>query len=249
MIGSFIKRRPTVWDAYVLSWVSLVCTVAAFFAGLVIAISARSAATLGYALENWVDSLSSILVLWRFWGGGKTVPEEQLAQREKRASIAIAITFVFLAVAVVSVAGVHFEAEHGPEEPFTLMMLSIPSMVVFGVLGVAKLWIGDKSNLDSPSLRKDGLCSVCGSVLSMAVLLASALQYSGNEVWWLDGAAAVVISAGLMAVGLRTVVRNIAVGNRFWTLGFWVEAPSGSRPASPLVPETAGSSSVIHNAL
>ena len=89
MIGSFIKRRPTVWDAYVLSWVSLVCTVAAFFAGLVISISARSAATLGYALENWVDSLSSILVLWRFWGGGKTVPEEQLAQREKRASIAV----------------------------------------------------------------------------------------------------------------------------------------------------------------
>lgn len=53
------------------------------------------------------------------------------------------------------------------------------------------------------------------------MLLASALQYADRGVWWLDGAAAVAISAGLAGVGLRTVVHNVAADNRFWDPKFW----------------------------
>jgi len=75
--------EPTIYDAYVLSWVSMVCTILAFFAGLAISVITGSAATLGYSLENAVDTFSSALVLWRFWGGGTTVPEKELELREK----------------------------------------------------------------------------------------------------------------------------------------------------------------------
>jgi hypothetical protein len=42
----------------------------------------------------------------------------------------------------------------------------------------------------------------------------------------LDGAAAVVISAVLLGVGVRTVVHNIFQGNKFWTSAFWIEDPT-----------------------
>ena len=106
-----------------------------------------------------------------------------------------------------------------------MMMLSIPSVVVFGILGVAKLWLGSKGKLNSAALRKDGMCSVAGAILSAAVVLASTLQYSGNEVWWLDAAAAVIVSAALLFVGVKTMIHNIMQGNRFWTIAFWFATP------------------------
>ena len=33
------------------------------------------------------------------------------------------------------------------------------------LLGLAKLWLGASPNLDSPSLRKDGVCSAAGSLM------------------------------------------------------------------------------------
>ena len=81
-------------------------------------------------------------------GGGKTVPIEELEQREKRASIAIGVTFIFLAVAVVAVAGQHLANSEEPDDPLTLMILSIPSVIVFGVLGIGKLWLGSRAQLD-----------------------------------------------------------------------------------------------------
>ena len=48
--------------------------------------------------ESLVDILSSVLVLWRFWGN--IGDESVLALREKRASVLIATTFVLLAFIV-----------------------------------------------------------------------------------------------------------------------------------------------------
>lgn len=59
-------------------------------------------------------------------GGGDGVSAEKLAEREKRASIAIALTFLMLAVAVVSVAVIHLSEEQSPKDPTLLMALSIP---------------------------------------------------------------------------------------------------------------------------
>ena len=108
----FSLRKPGAREAYVVSWISMGCTIIAFSAGLVISIVSKSSATMGFALENavraphmsvmtrylgsrhpttQVDSFSSGLVLWRFWGGGSSIPEATLELREKRASIGIAI--------------------------------------------------------------------------------------------------------------------------------------------------------------
>ena len=79
---------------------------------------------------------------------------EVLLLREKRASIGIGLVFILLAVSVSATAAKHLANATEPSEPFVLMCLSLPSMVVFGALGAAKLWLGSKAQLNSPSLRK-----------------------------------------------------------------------------------------------
>ena len=108
----FSLRKPGAREAYVVSWISMGCTIIAFSASLAISIVSKSSSTMGFALENavraphmsvvsrylgsrhpttQVDSFTSGLVLWRFWGGGLSIPEATLELRENRASIGIAI--------------------------------------------------------------------------------------------------------------------------------------------------------------
>lgn len=220
---AFSLRSPGVREAYVVSWVSMVCTVLAFLVGLIVALSTASASTLGFALENAVDSFSSALVLWRFWGGGESVPEAVLATREKRASVGIAIAFIVLAVVVGSVAISHLSHEEAPSDVGALIGLSTPSMIVFLVLGVIKLHIGQETR--SPSMRKDGLCSLCGALLSLGVLIGAGVVSGDKNGWWIDAAVAVVVSAGLLLYGVYTLWKNARQGNEWWTAAFWCVAP------------------------
>lgn len=193
-------------------------TVAALIVGLAISVATGSAATLGYALENGVDSFSSGLVLWRFWGGGASVSEEVLETREKRASIGIAFAFIALAFTVGSVAAVHLHHSEEPEEVSKLVALAAPSVVICALLGIFKYRVG--SLVDSPSLKKDGICSLCGAGLSLGVLVGGSLLL--NDVdgsWWLDGAIAVSVSVGLLGYGVFTLVKNAEM--RWWKADFW----------------------------
>ena len=101
-------------EAYIISWVSLVLTIVGLIVGLVVSVLTKSSATLGFALENAVDGISSVLVLWRFWGGGKGQSEGALAMREKRASVGIAIVFVILAITVGTAGGAGSQRRAGP---------------------------------------------------------------------------------------------------------------------------------------
>ena len=188
-------------EAFVLSWLSLVLTMIAFICGLFIAVSSSSSATLGFALENSVDFISSALVCWRFWGGGKTVPEETLLLREKRSSVGIALSFCLLAVVVGSVAIGHLSTSEVPSDVGLLLGLAIPSAMIFSVLGGLKMHVGIATR--SPSMKKDAACSLCGAVLSLGVVFGVAAAKSTHEkVWWLDAVVAVVVSVGLLVYGV-----------------------------------------------
>ena len=140
-------------DAYHVSVASLVLTVCAFCAGLAISIHSSSSAALGYALENGVDAIGSVLVLWRFWGAG-TVSEAQLELREKRADVGIAIMFVLLGW-LVAINGMATLASHEEADNHSFL-LGLP-----GHLSVSLWFLGfykpqKPHEVDSMALRKDG---------------------------------------------------------------------------------------------
>ena len=116
-IDSTFWYAPTQKHAYQLSLVSCGVTFVAFVIGIIAFEAAQSPAMLGFALENIVDLMSSLVVVWRFYEGGKDLtPEvvELMDKKEKRASILIAIILFILGVTVMSVACAHLaEANHG----------------------------------------------------------------------------------------------------------------------------------------
>lgn len=225
--------RPGVREAYVVSLVSLVITVLALVLGLVVTFASSSSATLGFALENAVDTFSSALVLWRFWGGGASVPEATLELREKRASVGIAASFVLLGCVVGGVAIQHLTTHDELKEVGTLYALAVPSMLIFFVLGSLKLRIGRAT--DSASMKKDAACSLCGSLLSLGVILGAALSQNDDRLWFFDALVALVIAAALFAYGLLVLVKNARQRNRWWTAAFWSQGLAASRRRFPEV--------------
>lgn len=81
-------------------------------------------------------------------------------------------------------------AMHSPDMPPLLIVLVVSSksvfpmninndndnsIVIFLVLGIVKYRVG--SLVDSPSLKKDGICSLCGAGLSFGMCLGGVLSY------------------------------------------------------------------------
>jgi len=205
-------------DAFRVSVASLILTVCAFCAGLAISVHTQSSAALGYALENAVDAVGSLLVLWRFWGN---VSEAQLELREKRADIGIALMFVVLGVLVAVNASVTLATHKEADNHAFLLGLSVPSAFLFGFLGFYKLRVAEA--VDSQALRKDGFCSLAGACLSCGVLVGYFLMVEA-DIWWPDGL--VAISVGIVLVGAGALSLRKNRGLRWWSLSFWVEAQS-----------------------
>ena len=83
--------NPTAYHAYKLSLISCFITFFAAILGLASSKASGSSAMLGFGLENLVDLLSSMVVVWRFYVGGSTEVTPALVAklngREKKASI------------------------------------------------------------------------------------------------------------------------------------------------------------------
>ena len=61
-----------------------------------------------------------------------------------------------------------------------------------------KLWLGAVKNLDSPSLRKDGVCSAVGALIAFCVAISGLVEHTPS--WWADGAVAIVVALCLLVV-------------------------------------------------
>ena len=92
-------------------------------------------------------------MLWRFAGGGESVPKATLEARERRADCGISLMFVALAAIVIYDAAKDLVARDADRDLIELIVLYTPSTLLFFVLGAAKLHVG--SCIRSPSLREE----------------------------------------------------------------------------------------------
>ena len=99
-----------------------------------------------------------------------------------------------------------------------LIVLYTPSTVLFVALGGAKLHVG--TAIKSPALRKDGMCSLAGALMSTGVL-ASAVIEETTDIWWVDCMVAILVAAALGAKGASTLWRTAEAGTAWWTWAFW----------------------------
>jgi hypothetical protein len=182
---------------------------------------------LTFGLENIVDFISSAIVVWRFFAPGDLTPalEEKLHRREQRASIAISIILTILGIGVIIVAIDDFAK--GEEElsslQNTVVGVAALSIIVFGTFVAFKFQYSAK--LDSQSLYKDGVCSLIGTIMAVAMFVNGLLLKVSTGFWWIDPIVALVAGLGAIWFGLlgpqESVFSSYKAGVPIFNMGWW----------------------------
>lgn len=184
-----------------------------------------------FGLENCVDLFSSVVVLWRFFIPGELTKEleDHLQKREERASMAISFILVLLGIFVM---GGAFDALVSGSEDETDMSLvlgiSFCSIFVFGFLTALKFQYSKK--LDSPSLHKDGLCSLLGTILSTALFVNTLIIEKFPETWYLDPAVSLLCGLAAAVLGIQAIYYAKKSGIPVFSAQWWmVSQGSGNK--------------------
>lgn len=157
-------------------------------------------------MESCVDFISSIVVLWRFFAPSKVddAVEEKLHRREKRASIAISMILVILGLGIIITGLVDLaRGKEDSDQLDAVVAVSAISVVVFGVLAMFKFHYA--LALESPSLYKDGICSLIGTVLAGALLVNTLIIEKAPDVWWIDPIVAIACGVAAIFIGAQAV--------------------------------------------
>ena len=160
-----------------------------------------SSLCLVFGVENSVDFLSSVIVLWRFFVPHDLTEavEKKLLHREERASMAISFIMGLLGVGILIAAIDDFL--QGMDEPAhrqLIMAISFFSVICSGTMAVFKF--NYSAHLSSPSLFKHGICSTIGALLGMALFFNTLILEANESLWWIDPVVSLV--CGLFALFL-----------------------------------------------
>ena len=184
--GSAQRQRDT-RRALQLSWFSLGYMAAEGAVAVIAALLAHSVALLGFGLDSAVEGLASIIIVWRFTGDRAMSETAEL-----RAQRAVAVTF-FLLAPYIGVEAIRALAtrEH-PDTSWLGIVLSISSLAVMPLLGLAKKRLGHR--LGSGATSGEGTQNLLCAYLAAAVL-AGLLANTLFGLWWLDPAVGLLIAA------------------------------------------------------
>jgi divalent metal cation (Fe/Co/Zn/Cd) transporter len=194
-------RRDTAWhhharQARLLSWFSLAYMAAEGTVAILAAILAGSVALLGFGLDSAIEGMASVIVVWRFTGT-RTLSETAESSAQK----AVAVTFFLLAPYIAYDAITTLALGQRAGTSWLGIGLSIASLIVMPLLGVAKKRLG--ARLDSGATSGEGAQNLLCAYLAAAVLVGL-LANTAFGWWWLDpvvglGIAALAVWEGIQA--------------------------------------------------
>jgi divalent metal cation (Fe/Co/Zn/Cd) transporter len=177
--------------ARLLSWLSLAWMAAEGAIAITAAVIAGSVALLGFGLDSAIEGLASVIIIWRFTGT-RTLSETA----EARARKAVAVTFFLLAPYIAYDAAATLIARDHARTSWLGIGLSIASLIVMPVLGIAKRRLG--ARLDSAATAGEGTQNLLCAYLAAAVL-AGLLANTLLGWWWLDP----VVALGIAGLAVR----------------------------------------------
>ena len=191
------------------------------------------------ALENCVDFLSSAVVLWRFFAPSDVTEkvELKLQSREKRASVAISIILVALGVGIwITAIQDLLRGQEDPGEQDWALVISFFSFVLFGILTWFKFHYAKA--LESPSLYKDGFCSLIGTTLSASLFIDTLVIKMAPNVWWIDPVVAIgcgfaSLLYGSYALYCARVHEGLPIFSCYWWGEDGVESDEGEQHPQP----------------
>lgn len=189
------RARDAVWRraaarARLLSWLSLAYMTAEGVVAIVAAVLSGSVALLGFGLDSAIEGVASVIIIWRFTGT-RTLSQTS----EARAQKAVAITFFLLAPYITYDAITTLVARDHAQTSWLGIGLSIASLIVMPILGVAKKRLG--AQLASVATAGEGSQNLLCAYLAAAVLVGL-LANTAFGWWWLDP----VVGLGIAALAI-----------------------------------------------
>ena len=162
---------------------------------------AGSIALIGFGLDSFVESLSGMVVIWRFRLHGK-ISEEEEEKAEQKAERFIGYTFFILALYVLYESIKKLYLGEITEPSLFGIIIAIVSLITMPILFLLKYRTGRQ--IGSRSLIADSKETLACSFLSLALLVGLGLNYLYG-LWQADPVIALVIVAYLVKEGWETL--------------------------------------------
>ena len=169
--------------------------------------STASSAAFGFGFDSIFTSLSSFLIIWRFWSINSSVSE--VARKETLATIAVASSMVISAVFIFTRAFQSVKNGERPTEMVFVIGVSASSGVAYFILFVAKYRVALR--MGSAALMTDAIDALSGGILALTLVISSSILKYSQTVWFLDSSIAMAIAAFSVCYGVTVLVRMIAV--------------------------------------
>lgn len=192
-----------------------------------------------------MDLLSTCVVLWRFFAPTSLddALEQKLKQREERASVAISFIMVALGFSILATAFADFA--RGAEDAFqeeAVIVMSFFSILLFGTISMLKFRFA--ARLDSPSMYKDGICSLIGTILAVTLLVNTIIVIRNPSVWWIDPIVALMAGIAAIYLGVRALwMAYTSEGLPIFSRDWWSGATTESTSKTTSEEQTKGSDS------
>mgnify|MGYP001581027542 CR=1 FL=1 len=172
------NERKALW----LSWFTVVYNILEGLVSVLIGSTAGSIALVGFGLDSFIESISGMIMIWRFSKG---------RQAERRALKLVGWSFLTLGIYVGYEAISKIVAQEIARPTIWGIAIASISIAVMIFCYTAKRKIGE--SLKSASLIADAKQALACIAMSVSLLIGSTIYYFFN-IWWIDSAVAVLIA-------------------------------------------------------
>jgi divalent metal cation (Fe/Co/Zn/Cd) transporter len=190
--------------ALILSYVTVGYNILEGLLSVAFAKIAGSSALLGFGIDSFVESLSGMIMIWRFW----RTNDPSFAQDERREQAAIRLIGVSMVVlggyvAYESITTLYYRDP--PDRSLAGILIAALSLLVMPTLYILKRRTA--AAIDSRSLTADAKQTLACILLSVALLIGTGLHYS-TGLWQADPIAGLIIAAFLVREGYEAWSRR-----------------------------------------
>ena len=189
-------RADRVQQAIRLEYFTIIYNITEGLVSVVLGGVANSIALIGFGLDSFVESLSGLVVLWRF--RSEAQGEREYATLESRALRYVGWSFFLLSAYIVVESIRKLWLQEQPEPSPLGILLAVLSLIVMPVLARKKYRTGKA--LDSAAMVGDSKQTLACSLLSVALLLGLSLNTTFDW-WWADPVAGLAMVPWLLKEG------------------------------------------------
>lgn len=163
-------------------------------------VQAASIALVGFGLDSYIECAAAAALLWRLSIETRGAHPETVASSEQRVHRFVGMTFVALALYVLTQAGWTLWTREAPGESLVGIILAAASLVIMPLVSWGKLHAAKAIN--SAALRSEAKETLACSYLSFTLLLGLVANAAAGW-WWADPVAALLMVPWLVKEGME----------------------------------------------